>query len=157
MHLSGSVTILYLNKAMNSQIYKKWNWQCASAELTTCTACLEGCRAGLRALLHALCHYTLQVKITLADFNSAVSTQTAKPPNLILRHIFQLYSRSEFYAVWRKIRARKRYIKSLAPVPKNKRSCFSQNERSPVQLPLDHTFTIQKYMLHTKVEDGLPL
>ena len=28
----------------------------------------------------------------LADFNMAVSTLTAKPPNLFFRHIFRLYS-----------------------------------------------------------------
>ena len=44
-----------------------------------------------RALLHALRHYALQAKIILADFNLVVSTQTAKPPNLIPRQIFRLY------------------------------------------------------------------
>ena len=33
----------------------------------------------------------LQAKVTLADFNLAVSTPTAKLPNLILCHIFRLY------------------------------------------------------------------
>ena len=33
----------------------------------------------------------LQAKIILADFNLAVSTQTAKPPNLIPHQIFRLY------------------------------------------------------------------
>ena len=53
-HLSGSAQALpssrlrYLNKAVSSQIYKKYDWQH---------------QAGLRALLHALCHYTLRVKI----------------------------------------------------------------------------------------------
>ena len=56
-----------------------------------CTACIEGRRAGPRALLHALHHYALRVKIILADFNLAVSTPTAKPPNLIPRQIFRLY------------------------------------------------------------------
>ena len=46
---------------------------------------------GARALLHALRHYALWVKIILADFNLAVSTLTAKPPNLIPRQIFWLY------------------------------------------------------------------
>ena len=41
-------------------------------------------------LLHALCHYVLRVKI-LADFNLAVSTLTAKLPNLIPCQIFRLY------------------------------------------------------------------
>ena len=44
-----------------------------------------------RALLHALQHYALQAKITLADFNLAVSIQTAKPPNLLPCQIFRLY------------------------------------------------------------------
>ena len=46
---------------------------------------------GTRALLHALRHYTLWAQIILADFNLVVSTQTAKPPNLIPRQIFQLH------------------------------------------------------------------
>ena len=45
---------------------------------------------GPRALLHALHHYASQ-KIILADFNLAVSTPTAKPPNLNPCQIFQLY------------------------------------------------------------------
>ena len=64
-----SSRLRYLNKAVSLQIYKKYNWQRASAELATCTACVEGHRAGPRALLHALRHYGLQVKIILADFN----------------------------------------------------------------------------------------
>ena len=39
---------------MSSQIYMKYNWQCASVELAICTARVEGNRAGPRALLHAL-------------------------------------------------------------------------------------------------------
>ena len=35
-----------------------------------------------------------------------------------------------------KTQASKRYIESLPLVPKDKRSCFSQGERSAVQLPL---------------------
>ena len=46
---------------------------------------------GPRVLVHALRHYMLQAKIMLADFNLAVSTQTAKLPNLIPHQIFQLY------------------------------------------------------------------
>ena len=38
----------------------------------------------------------LWAKIILADFNLAVSTQTAKPPNLIPRQIFQLYGNAYF-------------------------------------------------------------
>ena len=44
-----------------------------------------------RALLHALRHYALRTKITLADFNLAVSTPTTKLPNLIPRQLFRLY------------------------------------------------------------------
>ena len=73
----------YLNKAVSSQIYKKYNWQRASATLAICTARVEGRPPGPRALLHALHHYVLWAKIILADFNLAVSTPTAKPPNLV--------------------------------------------------------------------------
>ena len=34
---------------------------------------------------------------------------------------------------------------SLPLVPKDKRSCFSQGERSTVQLPLDHAFALRKW------------
>ena len=51
-------------------------------------------------------------------------------------------SRSVFSAVMCKIQASKCYIKSLPLVPKDKRSCFSQGERSAVQLPLDRVFTL---------------
>ena len=47
--------------------------------------------AGPRVLLHALHHYALQAKIILADFNLAVSTPTAKPPNLIPHQLLWLY------------------------------------------------------------------
>ena len=43
--LSRSIVVShlrYLNKAMNRQIYKKYNWQSASAKLTTCTATQRG-------------------------------------------------------------------------------------------------------------------
>ena len=46
--------------------------------------------AGPRVLLHALHHYALQAKI-LVDFNLAVSTPTAKPPNLFPHQLFRLY------------------------------------------------------------------
>ena len=74
---------------MSSQIYKKQNWQRASAELATCTAHVEGCRTGPRALLHALCHYALSM------INLAVLTSTAKPPNLI-SHQFSGYTVASF-------------------------------------------------------------
>ena len=43
-----------------------------------------------------------------------------------------------------KIQASKRYIESLPLVLKDKRSCFSQGERSTVQLPFDRMFALQK-------------
>ena len=43
----------YWNKAISLQIYKKYYWQCASAELVICTAHIEECRVEPRALLHA--------------------------------------------------------------------------------------------------------
>ena len=45
-----------------------------------------------------------------------------------------------FSAAVCKIQASKCYIESLQSVPNNKRSWFSQSERSTVQLPLDHVF-----------------
>ena len=77
---------------MSSQIYKKYNWQRASAKLALFTACVEGRRVEPSALLHALRHYALRAKIILADFNLAVSTQTAKPPNLIPRQMLYCIS-----------------------------------------------------------------
>ena len=53
-------------------------------------------------------------------------------------------SGSVFSAAVHKRQASKRYIESLPLVPKDKRSCFSQGERSAVQLPLDRTFALQK-------------
>ena len=44
---------------------------------------------------------------------------------------------SVFSAAVCKIQASKRYIESLPLVLKDKISCFSQGERSTVQLPLD--------------------
>ena len=44
---------------------------------------------------------------------------------------------SGFSAAACKIQASKHYIESLPSVLKDKRSCFSQGERSAVQLPLD--------------------
>ena len=83
----------YLNKAVSLQIYKKYNWQCASAMLATCTARIKGWWVGPRALLHCV----FQAKIILADFNLAALTPTAKLPNLILCHIFRLYSNSRTF------------------------------------------------------------
>ena len=53
-------------------------------------------------------------------------------------------SESVFSTAVCKIQASKCYIESLPLVPKDKRSCFSQGERSTVQLPLDHVFTLWK-------------
>ena len=53
-------------------------------------------------------------------------------------------SGSVFSAAVCKIQASKRYIKSLPLVPKDKRSRFSQGERSAVQLPLDCVFALRK-------------
>ena len=50
-----------------------------------------------------------------------------------------------FSAVVCKLQASKRYIESLSLVEKDKRSCFSQGERSTVQLPLDRAFALRKY------------
>ena len=86
-----SAHLRYLNNAMSSQIYKKYNWQCANVELAICTACIEGRWAGPRVILHALLHDVLRSKIVVADFNLAVSTPTTKPPNLFPRQIFRLY------------------------------------------------------------------
>ena len=51
-------------------------------------------------------------------------------------------SGSAFSAAVCKIQASKRYIESL-PL-KSERGCFSQGERSAVQLPLDHALGLQK-------------
>ena len=50
---------------------------------------------------------------------------------------------SVFSAVVCKIQASERYIESLPLVPKDKKSCFSQGERSTVQLPLDLMFDLR--------------
>ena len=51
---------------------------------------------------------------------------------------------SVFSAAVCKIQASKCYIESLPLVPKDKRSWFSQSERSAVQLPLDCAFALCK-------------
>ena len=51
---------------------------------------------------------------------------------------------SGFSAAACKIQASKRYIESLPLVPKDKRSCFPQGERSAVQLPLGRAFALRK-------------
>ena len=83
-----SSRLRYLNNTVSLQIYKKYNWQCASVELTLCTAYMEGHWLGPRVLLHALHHYALWVEII---FNLAVSIPTTKLPNLIPHQIFWLY------------------------------------------------------------------
>ena len=56
----------------------------------------SSCKGVPRALLHGLRHYVLRAKTVLADFNLvdfnlAVSSPTAKLPNLIPHQIFWLY------------------------------------------------------------------
>ena len=51
---------------------------------------------------------------------------------------------SVFSAAVCKIQAGERYIESLPLVLKDKRSCFSQGEKSTVQLPLHCEFALQK-------------
>ena len=53
-------------------------------------------------------------------------------------------SGSVFSAAVCKIQASKCYIKSSPLVAKDKRSCFSQGERSAIQLPLDCAFALWK-------------
>ena len=81
----SSCCLKYLNKAMILQIYS-YNWQRAGA---SCIYSSRWHQAGPRVLLHALHLYTL-CENNLVDFNLAVSTLTAEPPNLIPRQIFQL-------------------------------------------------------------------
>ena len=54
-----SSRLRYLIKAVSLQIYKKYNWQCTSAELAVFTAHIEGHWAEPTVLLHALHHYML--------------------------------------------------------------------------------------------------
>ena len=51
---------------------------------------------------------------------------------------------SGFSAAACKIQASKCYIESLPLVPKDKRSWFSQGERSAVQLPIYRAFALRK-------------
>ena len=83
----------HLNNAVSSQIYKKYNWQCATVELATYMH--RSCRGVLgRAKSATACITSLCAvgENKLADFNLAVSTPTTKPPNLIPCQIFSLYS-----------------------------------------------------------------
>ena len=77
----------YLNKAVSLQIYKKYNWQRVSDELAMWGA---GWDQECYSMYYVL-HVAGTDKIILADFNLAVSTPTAKPPNLNPRQIFWLY------------------------------------------------------------------
>ena len=97
-----SSRLRYLNNAVSLQIYKKYDWQRANVALAICTARVEGRRAEARALLHALHHYALRAKVILADFDLAVLTPTAKPPNLIPCQIFRLYGIQEGLGRWSK-------------------------------------------------------
>ena len=61
-----SSRLRYLNKAVSLQTCKKYNWQCASAELAICTAHIEGCWVGPNCMYYIIMHWG--VKITLPDF-----------------------------------------------------------------------------------------
>ena len=50
-----SSCLRYLNKAVSSQIDKKYNWQHVNDELAIRTACKKGHWTGPRALQHVLC------------------------------------------------------------------------------------------------------
>ena len=56
-----------------------------------------------------------------------------------------------------KIQASKRWVESLPLVLKDERSCFSQGERSTVQLPLDRALALRKQDAATdgKLGEGL--
>ena len=86
-----SSCLRYLNKAVSLEIYKNCNWQRASPEPATCTAHIEGCwQSQERYCMQYVIMHSGQ-KYHCRIFNLAVSTPTAKPPNLIPRQIFQLY------------------------------------------------------------------
>ena len=59
-------------------------------------------------------------------------------------HFRRAKSVSGFSAAVCKIQASKCCIKSLPSVLTDKMICFSQGERSAVQLPLDHAFALWK-------------
>ena len=59
-------------------------------------------------------------------------------------------SESVFSAFVCIVQASEHYVESLPSVLKDKRSCFSQSERS-VQLLLHHAFVLQKYVQDTKL------
>ena len=84
-HITSSQTLRVYQGALASShfkqshgIYKKYNWQCASAELEIHTTRVDRCRAGPRVLLHTLHHYTLEHKnrFQFGSFNP--DHQTAK-------------------------------------------------------------------------------
>ena len=58
-----SSCLRYLNKAVSSQIYKKYNWQHVNNELAIRTACKKGRRTGPRVLQHVL-SYALRARPT---------------------------------------------------------------------------------------------
>ena len=74
---------------MGSQIYKKYNWQCASAKLVYVQLVQRGTAWGQERIMSL--RVAGEKLITLADFNLAVSTETTELPNLIPRQIFRLY------------------------------------------------------------------
>ena len=67
--------------------------KCASAKLATCTVVCRGFwMVGAKSATTCITSLYITYKIILAYFILAVSTPTAKSPNLILHQIFQLYS-----------------------------------------------------------------
>ena len=89
----SSSCLRYLNKAVSSQIYKKYNWQHVTDDkLAIRTACEKGRRTGQeRYSMYYVLRIAGAANIILVDFNLAVSTPTAIPPNLNPRQIFRLY------------------------------------------------------------------
>ena len=81
--------LMYLNKAVSSQIYKKYNWQHVNDKLAIYVQLAK------RGQECYSMYYVLRIagmaNMILADFNLAVSTPTTKPPNLNPRQIFRLY------------------------------------------------------------------
>ena len=87
-----SFCLRYLNKAVGSQIYKKYNWQHVNDELAIRTAREKGAGRGQeRYSMYYVLRIAGAANIILADFNLAVSTPTAKLPNLNPHQIFRLY------------------------------------------------------------------
>ena len=71
-----SSCLRYFNNAVSSQIYKKYNWQCASVEL------YRGALGGAKSAITRIMSLCVVGETILADFSLAVSTLTTKLPNL---------------------------------------------------------------------------